>query len=118
MQLVEIDRCRKILEKQLELFGQDSACWVQYAEFEAVLDESQRTRAIYELAVTQDELDMPERVWKAYIEMEIQQGQHQKAVSLYERLIQKSQGHFKVYSSYGTYMATQYAPVGSSKSLR
>ena len=60
MQLVEIDRCRKILEKQLTVFPTDVEAWIAYTEFEIGLGETERSRALYELAVKQDGLDMPE----------------------------------------------------------
>lgn len=36
----------------------------RYAELERTLGEAQRTRAIYELAIAQPVLDMPEALWK------------------------------------------------------
>lgn len=48
--------------------------WSKYAELEAGLGETERARAIFELAVNQPVLDMPEVVWKAYIDIEIKQG--------------------------------------------
>ena len=97
MQLGEIDRCRKIFEKQVELFQQNSDAWIMYAEFEGALGELDRARAIFSLAIglnqeasslelrAQDSssvqpaattiaLDMPEKVWKAYIDFEVENG--------------------------------------------
>ena len=51
MKLGEIDRCRKIYEKQVDLFQQDSEAWVGYAEFEVAIGEIERSRAIYEIAI-------------------------------------------------------------------
>jgi crooked neck len=51
MRLVEIDRCRKILEKQLIVFPKDVEAWTSYAEFESGLGEIERCRALYELAI-------------------------------------------------------------------
>jgi len=51
LQLGEVDRCRKIYERQVEVFQQDSEAWIAYAEFEAALGEVDRAKSIYELAV-------------------------------------------------------------------
>lgn len=52
-------------------------------------------RAIFELAVTQSDLDTPELVWKAYIDFEIGENEIENARKLYERLLEKS-SHIKV----------------------
>jgi crooked neck len=38
-----------------------------------MLSEAGRARALYELAISQPVLDMPEALWKAYIDFEIAQ---------------------------------------------
>jgi hypothetical protein len=60
IQLVEIERCRKILEKQLTVFPTDVEAWNSYTDFEIGLGETKSSRALYKLAVKQDELVMPE----------------------------------------------------------
>jgi hypothetical protein len=45
----------------------------QFAELESQLGEVSRARALYELAVGQPLLDMPEALWKGYIDFEIEQ---------------------------------------------
>lgn len=45
---------------------------------------------------------MPELLWKAYIDFETEEGEREKARSLYERLIKLS-GHVKVWISYGLF---------------
>ena len=42
-----------------------------------------RARGIYGLAVNQPRLDMPEILWKAYIDFEIEQDEAEKARELY-----------------------------------
>jgi crooked neck len=76
LQLGEVDRCRKIYERQVEVFPQDSEAWIAYAEFEAALGEYERGKLIYELAVEGQNgvsvpLDQPENVWKSYIDFEV-----------------------------------------------
>jgi crooked neck len=51
LQLYEFERCRKIYTKQLEDFPHSSNVWMDYAEFEAGLEENERAREIYELAI-------------------------------------------------------------------
>jgi len=46
---------------------------LRFAELEVLLAEAGRARALYELAISQPVLDMPESLWKAYIDFEIAQ---------------------------------------------
>lgn len=48
-------------------------CCFRFAELEVMLSEAGRARGLYELAISQPVLDMPEAVWKAYIDFEISQ---------------------------------------------
>jgi crooked neck len=47
---------------------------------------------------------MPEILWKAYIDFEIDEGEREKARSLYERLVEMS-GHLKVWISWAHFEA-------------
>ena len=67
----------------------------QYAELEGILGDMDRARAIYELAVSQKQLDMPEVLWKAYIDFEIEQEEYNNVRNLYRRLLKRTQ-HVKV----------------------
>ena len=69
--LGDFDRCRKIYEKQIEVYPDTCSTWIEYAEFEAQLEEVERARGIFEVAINRPNLDMPENVWKAYIDLEI-----------------------------------------------
>ena len=76
LQLREFDRCRKLYEKFLEFTPQNCSTWIKYAELETILGDPDRARAIFELAITQSMLDMPEVLWKTFIDFEIDlQGQ-------------------------------------------
>lgn len=66
-------RCRALYEKYLEWNPANASAWLKYAELEMLLAESGRARALYELAISQPVLDMPEALWKAYIDFEIAQ---------------------------------------------
>ena len=68
---------------------------MKFAELETLLGDVDRARAIYELAITQPALDMPEVLWKSYIDFEIEQEEHENARNLYRRLLQRTR-HVKV----------------------
>lgn len=67
-----------------------------------MLGESQRARALYELAISQPILDMPEALWKGYIDFEIGQGDRERTRILYERLLDRTK-HVKVWLSYAKF---------------
>ncbi|KAN0091262.1 hypothetical protein V8E55_004828 [Tylopilus felleus] len=103
MDLREFDRVRTLYEKYLEYDPTNSAAWIKYAELETALEDFSRAEAIFELGVSQSSLSMPEIMWKAYIDFEInEQGDRDKARSLFERLISLS-GHHKVWISYAEF---------------
>jgi len=98
LQLGNIDRVRTIYEKQLESFPANCRAWTAFAELEQSLGELDRARAIFELGIGQALLDMPEVLWKAYIDFEIAEGEHSKARDLYSRLLERT-AHVKVFIS-------------------
>jgi crooked neck len=127
MRLREFDRVRTLYEKFLtvsfvyplkhkKLTSQYdpslSSAWIQWTQVEGAVEDFERVRAIFELAVTQS-LDMPEIVWKvqlllpqrmqadvqAYIDFEIEEAERERARHLYERLLERT-SHVKVYISY------------------
>lgn len=104
IELREFDRCRILYEKFLEYNCQNCTTWIKYAELETILGDVERVKAIYELAIEQPRLDMPEIVWKAYIDFEIEQNEHDKVRELYEKLLEKTQ-HVKVWISYAQFEA-------------
>ena len=64
-QLGNIERVRTVYEKYLEWSPANCTAWCKFAEFEQqYLGEVGRARAIYELAIAQPILDMPEVLWK------------------------------------------------------
>lgn len=98
LQLGNIDRVRTIYEKQLESFPANCRAWTSFAELEQSLGELERARAIFELGITQPLLDMPEVLWKAYIDFEIAEGENENARVLYARLLERTT-HVKVFIS-------------------
>jgi len=97
--LHEFSRCRTLYEKHVEFNPSNAATWIRFAELEIALEDEERARAIFELAIEQDILDMPELVWKAYIDFEEESGEFERTRALFERLLQKTD-HVKVWISY------------------
>ena len=102
LQLREFDRCRKLYEKYLEFSPANCTTWIKYAELETILGDVDRSRAIFELAINQPLMDMPEILWKAYIDFEIEQEEVEKTRDLYVRLLERTQ-HVKVWLSYARF---------------
>lgn len=67
----------------------------QFSEMETILGDIDRARAIFELAINQPKLDMPEVLWKAYIDFELEQEEYGRTRALYQRLLQRTK-HVKV----------------------
>ncbi|KAH9996339.1 pre-mRNA-splicing factor CLF1 [Russula vinacea] len=84
----------------------NSAAWIKYAELETQLADYNRARGIFELGVSQTPLSMPELLWKAYIDFEVEEGERARARALYERLAAAS-GHWKVWVAYAMFEAQQ-----------
>lgn len=100
--MYEFNRCRTLYQKHIEFNPANCQAWMKFAEMEAVLEDFDRTRAIFELAVSQEELDMPELLWKAYIDFEEERGEYERTRALYERLLRKTE-HVKVWISYAQF---------------
>lgn len=64
LQLGNINRCRTLYEKYLEWSPANCYAWSKYAELERSLGETERGRSIFEIAIAQPLLDMPELLWK------------------------------------------------------
>ena len=60
--------------KYLEAFPSDCGAWAEFAALEGWVGETERSRAVFELAIRQPVLDMPETLWKAYIDFEVRGG--------------------------------------------
>ncbi|XP_056261199.1 crooked neck-like protein 1 [Seriola aureovittata] len=102
LQLREFDRCRKLYEKYLEFSPENCTTWIKFAELETILGDVDRARAIFEVAIGQPRLDMPEVLWKSYIDFEIEQEEFGNTRNLYKRLLQRTQ-HVKVWISYAKF---------------
>ncbi|KAJ1920744.1 NineTeen Complex (NTC) component [Mycoemilia scoparia] len=102
VQLREFDRVRKLYEKFLEFDSTNCSTWMEYANIEKLLGEIDRARALYEIAIDQEALDMPELIWKSYIDFEVEEEEYARARALYERLLE-STSHVKVWVSYAQF---------------
>ncbi|MQL94752.1 hypothetical protein Taro_027432, partial [Colocasia esculenta] len=130
LQLGNIDRCRTLYQKYLEWAPANCYAWSKFAELERSLNETDRARAIFDLAIKQDALDMPELLWKvfymifsqalinefngdaviclffnAYIDFEISLCEYENARQLYEKLLERTK-HLKVWISYAKFEAS------------
>ncbi|THV04777.1 protein prenylyltransferase [Dendrothele bispora CBS 962.96] len=104
VELREFDRARKLYEKYIEFDSANASAWIKFAELESQLQDFARARAIFELGISQSPLSMPELLWKAYIDFEVEEGEREAARALYDRLVQLS-GHVKVWISYALFEA-------------
>jgi crooked neck len=105
VKLYDFGRCRKLYERWLVFDQSNMKAWKGFAELERALDDIPRARAIYEIAIDDSmtlKLDMPEVIWKDYIDMEIDEGEYDNARKLYERLLTKT-SHVKVWISYAQF---------------
>ncbi|GKF53978.1 crooked neck-like protein 1, partial [Tanacetum coccineum] len=116
LQLGNMDHCRKLYEKYLEWSPENCYAWSKYAELERSLIETERARAIFELAIAQPALDMPELLWKAYINFEIAEWEFERTRQLYERLLDRTK-HLKVWISYAKFEASAIEEVEQLEEL-
>lgn len=72
LQLGNIDRVRKLYEKFADVMPQSPIPWIKWAELEKSIGETERYRAIFDLGIENTAVEMPEVVWRAYINNEIE----------------------------------------------
>ncbi|KAJ3218569.1 Crooked neck-like protein 1 [Clydaea vesicula] len=102
VELREFDRARMIYQKFLEYKPNNCYAWVKYCDLEKTLGDYPRTRGIFEIAIGQNDLDMPEVLWKSYIDFEVEEKEYDNVRKLYERLLEKTP-HVKVWISYAKF---------------
>ncbi|KAI9290909.1 TPR-like protein [Neoconidiobolus thromboides FSU 785] len=103
--LREFDRVRTLYSKFLEFEPSLCSTWINATELEKGLLDLDRCRAIFELAISLPNLDMPELLWKAYIDFEFENEEFDKTRKLYERLLEKT-SHVKVWISFAQFEAS------------
>lgn len=79
----------------------NSSAFIQFAELEKELGDLDRARGIFELAIGQA-LDMPEVLWKAYIDFEYEEEEWDRTRALYRRLLERT-SHVKVWISWAQF---------------
>lgn len=88
--LKEFDRVRKLYEKFINFDPYSLSVWMAYAELEENLGDEERSRGIYEIALT-DEVNLPIKekilVLQRYILFETDAGEYANARRLYEKLL-------------------------------
>lgn len=107
--LKEPDKARKLYQKWLELYPEDTEGWLDYAMFEKKLVETDRVRSILDIAIEQEVLDMPEKVWKFYIDFEIEEEEAKRARELYEKLLERTK-NVRVWTSFAQFECSVEMP--------
>lgn len=102
LRLGNVQRCRTLLSKQIELFPNSAVAWCKFAEFEMGMGELQRARSVLQLGTQQDDMDSLEAVWKASIDLEIETGEWGRARSQFERLLDRSKA-LNVWCSFASF---------------
>jgi len=102
LQLGEVSRCRELYQRWLQWAPSNCSAWIAFAELEASLGELDRARSIFGLAINQPTVDMPETLWKGYIDFEIEQGEHERTRDLYRQLLERT-SHPKVWVSFAKF---------------
>ena len=97
LELREFDRSRKLYQSYLEWNPANCTAWIQFAELERNLGDIERARGIFDIAIQQEELDLPEVLWKAYLDFEMEEEEWAKCRALYERLLERT-NHVKVFN--------------------
>lgn len=72
---------------------------------EQQLGETERARQLFEVGVEQPVLDLPEALWKAYIDFEISEANTANVRGLYNRLLERTT-HPKVFVSFAQFEAS------------
>jgi len=113
MQIGNIDRCRQLHKRNIELFPENSQAWINFANLETQLLEIERARSIYNLGIQQTILDQPDILWKSYIDFEIEREEHDRARELYKKLLLLSTD-LRVWLSYSEFESS----IGNIKESR
>ncbi|GAA5884143.1 hypothetical protein JCM16303_005936 [Sporobolomyces ruberrimus] len=104
LKLREFDRCRMLYQKWIEYDPSNATAWIKFTELETILQDVDRVRAIYEMAVNQPSMDMPELIWKSWIDFEFEEEEYDRTRELYERLLRRT-SHVKVWVSFAQFEA-------------
>ncbi|EAN32759.1 Suppressor of forked protein (Suf) family protein [Theileria parva strain Muguga] len=101
LKLGNIDRCRIIFTKYVEIYPYNYKSWLAYINFELLLNEINRVRKLCEYAIEMEQMNNPEAIWNKYISIE-KNYSYSNVIALYKKLLQKTQ-HIKIYKEYSKY---------------
>lgn len=106
IKLKEFDRCRTLYEKFILRFPSKSQTWIDFANFEELLGEEQRARAIFELAISSEDIvfDDPDKIWTSYISLEQSLGRTSNVLSIFDR-IATTTGRIDIWKAYAEFAA-------------
>jgi len=114
--LHEVGRVRQLYQKFLLFAPHDVGVWCDFAKLEAELDEPDRARAIFAAGVEQPVLDRPEVLWQACIDFEVEQGDVERARTLYSRLLERT-SHVRAFLDFARFEATHGASFERSRAV-
>ena len=96
-QLGNFDRCEKLYKKWLQTFPDNSEVWEDYLDYNKGLDKRERVEAIFRLGVSgKFEVTHPEKIYKKYIDINTEWGEHEKVRQAFTELLKKTD-HVKVF---------------------
>jgi len=116
LRLGNVQRCRTLLAKQVELFPCSAVAWCKFVEFEVSMGELARARQLLELGTRQEDMDAPEAVWKASIDLEIDVGEWPRARSHFERLLDRSKA-LSVWCSFAGFEAEHAGDAEAARAI-
>jgi crooked neck len=96
---------RTLYEKFINTFPDNPIPWIKFGEFEKDLEEYERFEKVFELAIDNNQMNMPETVWRAYLDNQMELKNYDKARDLYERLLERSK-HIKIWVAYAQFEAS------------
>lgn len=116
LRLGNVDRCRKIYERFIELHPYLPKAWISYVDLEDKVGELERARQLCELAISQEHMDMPELLWKRYIDLNVANQDFPAAREIYEKLVHKSH-HLRIYKTYAEFEADECENVERAREI-
>ncbi|AET39308.1 Clf1p Ecym_4243 [Eremothecium cymbalariae DBVPG len=106
IKLKEFDRVRKLYEKYLDFDPLSLNTWIEYAELEENLGDEERSRGIYEIALS-DEVEFPIddrlKLIARFIQFETDVCEYSRARNLYDKYLIISDYDVKVWIKYALF---------------
>lgn len=86
-QLQNYDRCRRLYESFIEMYPELSLAWENYALMEIKLNEQVRARGLFNIALSENFLDKPDKIWVAFANFEADFGNDDDVRNVYRRFM-------------------------------